>query len=84
MGSSKTAWASAMRNLDRMVSRNLKICLTLLPELLQLGQRLQYPSDASAADQDSWQLVHSEELTSELKNVLKRYRLPAYLLPFLE
>jgi hypothetical protein len=84
MGSSKSGLASVMRNLDRMISRNLKICLTLLPELLQLRRRLQYPSDVSAADRDSWQLLHSEELTSELTNMLKRYKLPAYLLPFLE
>ena len=67
-----------------MVHRNLKTCLALLPELSRLKRQLQYRTGISAVERDTWKASHGEKLRSELKNVLMQYKLPMYLLDFLE
>lgn len=84
MGPSKSIEADLMQNMLRMIHRNLKICLALLPELSQLRRQLQYRPGISAVERDTWKDSHGKKLRSELKNVLKRYKLPRYLLNFLE
>lgn len=83
MGSSKSVEMNVLGNIVRMVSRNLRICLALFPELSRLRRQLQYRVGMSAAERDTWKASHEQELNSELKNVLKQYKLPLYLLPFL-
>lgn len=84
MGPSKSIEAHLMQNMLRMIRRNLKICLALLPELSQLRRELQYLVSISDVERDTWKASHGEKLRSELKNVLKQYKLPLYLLNFLE
>ena len=84
MGPSKSVEVSLMGNMVRMVHRNLKICLALLPELSQLRRRLQYRIGMSAVERDTWKAVHGDKLRGELKKVLMQYKLPMYLLNFLE
>ncbi len=84
MISSKSIEANLLQNMYRMIRRNLKICLALLPELSQLRRQLQYRTDIAAVEQDTWKISNGEKLRSELKNVLKQYKLPLYLLNFLE
>jgi len=84
MVSSKSIEANLMRNMFRMINRNLKICLALLPELSQLRRQLQYRTGISAVERDTWKASNGENLRSKLKNVLKQYKLPLYLLNFLE
>ena len=80
----KSVETNLMGNMVRMVNRNLKICLALLPELSRLRLRLQYRTGISVAERDTWKAAHGEELNDELKNVLKQHKLPLYLLTFLE
>ncbi len=84
MVSSKSIEANLLQNMFRMIRRNLKICLALLPELSQLRRQLQYRTGISDVERDNWKDSHGEKLRSELKNVLKHYKLPLYLLNFLE
>jgi len=84
MGYNKSVEASLMANMIRMVHRNLKICLALLPELSRLRRQLQYWTGMSAVERDTWKASHGEKLRSELKNVLMQFKLPRYLLTFLE
>ncbi len=84
MVSSKSIEANLLQNMFRMIRRNLKICLALLPELSQLKRQLQYRPAISAVERDTWHDSHGEKLRSELKHVLKHYKLPLYLLNFLE
>ncbi len=84
MVSSKSIEANLLQNMFRMIHRNLKICLALLPELLRLRRQLQYRTGISAVERDTWKASHGKKLRSELKNVLKQYKLPMYLLNFLE
>lgn len=84
MGPSKNVETNIMLNMGRMVNRNLKICLALLPDLSQLRSQLQYRPGISIVERNVWKDSHSKELIKELKNVLKRYKLPWYLLNFLE
>jgi len=84
MGPSKSTEADLMQNMLRMTRRNLKICLALLPELSLLRRELQYRTGISVVERDTWKASNGEKLRSELKNVLKRYKLPWYFLTFLE
>lgn len=84
MVSSKSIEANLLQNMFRMIHRNLKICLALLPELSQLRRQLQYRPGISIVERDTWKDSNGEKLRSELKNVLKQYKLPLYLLDFLE
>ena len=84
MESKKSVEVNLLGNMVRMVHRNLKICLTLFPELSRLRRQLQYRTGISAAERDTWKAAHGEEFNDELKNVLKQYKLPPYLLTFLE
>jgi len=84
MGPSKSIEANLLQNMFRMIHRNLKICLALLPELSRLRRQLQYRTGISAGERDTWKASNCEELRSELKNVLMQYKLPLYLLNFLE
>ena len=84
MVSSKSIEANLLQNMFRMIHRNLKICLALLPKLSQLRQQLQYRPGISAVERDTWKDSHGEKLRSELKYVLKHHKLPLYLLNFLE
>ena len=84
MGSKKSVEMNLLGNMVRMVRRNLKICLALLHELSRLRRQLQYRTGISAVERDTWKAAHGEELNDELKNVLKQYKLPPYLLTFLE
>ncbi len=81
---SKSIEANLLQNMYRMIRKNLKICLALLPELSQLRQQLQYRTGISDIERDTWKASHGEKLRSELKKVLKHYKLPLYLLNFLE
>lgn len=84
MAYNKSVEANLMANMVRMVHRNLKTCLALLPELLRLRRELQYWTDMSAVERDTWKTSNGEKLRSELKNVLIQFKLPRYLLIFLE
>lgn len=84
MVSSKSIEANLMQNMLRMIHQNLKICLALLPELSRLRCQPQYRTGISALERDTWKASNGEKLRSELKNVLKQYKLPLYLLNFLE
>lgn len=84
MESSKNIEMNLMGNMVRMVHRNLKICLALLPELSRLRRQLQYRTGISDVERDTWKASHGKKLRSELKNVLKEYKLPGYLQTFLE
>ena len=84
MVSSKSIEANLLQNMFRMIRRNLKICLALLPQLSQLRRQLQYRPGISAVERDTWKDSHGKKLRSELKHVLNYYKLPLYLLNFLE
>lgn len=84
MGPKKSVEVNLLGNMFRMVRRNLKICLALLPELSPLRRQLQYQAGVSAVERDTWKASHSKELSNELKKVLMQYKLPLYLLTFLE
>jgi len=84
MVSSKSIEANLLQNMLRMIHRNLKICLALLPKLSQLRRQLQYRPGISTVERDTWKASNGEKLRSELKKVLKWYKLPLYLLNFLE
>ena len=84
MVSSKNIEANLLQNMFRMIRRNLKICLALLPELSQLRRQLQYRPGISIVERDTWKDSHGEKQRSELKHMLKHYKLPLYLLNFLE
>ncbi|MFC2042002.1 hypothetical protein ACFLTV_00660 [Chloroflexota bacterium] len=80
----KSVEVSLMGNMVRMIRRNLKICLALLPELSRLRLRLQYRTGISTVERDTWKAAHGDKLRREPKNVLIQYKLPMYLLTFLE
>ena len=84
MGPSKSIEANLLQNMLRMIHRNLKICLALLPQLSQLRRQLQYRTGIAAVERDTWKASNGEKLRSELKNVLMRCKLPLYLINFLE
>lgn len=71
-------------NMARMVRRNLRICLALLPELSRLRERLGFQGGMSAAERTGWKASHQEELSSKLKNLLKPFKLPMYFLDFVQ
>jgi len=84
MGPNKSVEMSMMQNAARMISRNLKICLSLFPELLRLRRQLGYRIGMSAMERDTWKASHTTETRKNLKQILNKYKLPMYLLPFLE
>ena len=84
MGPSKNVEATLMENMVLMVHRNLKIGLALLPELSRLRRQLQYWTGMPVPERDTWKASHGNALRGELKNVLKKFNLPLYLLAFLE
>ena len=84
MVSSKSIEANLMQNMFRMIRRNLKVCLALLPNLSQLRRQLQYRTGISDVERDTWKASHGEKLRRELKHMLKHHKLPLYLLNFLE
>ena len=71
MVSSKSIEANLLQNMFRMIRRNLKICLILLPELSQLRRQLQYRLGISDVERDTWKVSHGEKLRRELKHMLK-------------
>ncbi|MFC2039714.1 hypothetical protein ACFLTW_00860, partial [Chloroflexota bacterium] len=84
MGTNKSVEANLLQNMFRMINRNLKICLALLPKLSRLRRQLQYRTGISAVERDTWKASNGEKLRNELKNVLLQYKLPLYLLNFLD
>lgn len=54
----KSVETNLMGNMVRMVNRNLKICLALLPELSRLRLRLQYRTGIHVAERDTWKAAH--------------------------
>lgn len=47
-------------------------------------KRLGFRTGMSGAERDTWKASHQEELSDKLKNLLRKYKLPMYLLNFLD
>ena len=64
----------------KVLSRNLKVCFALMPDICQLRQTMRYIPVVDPAERETWKVANNKELLKRLGSLLQKNNLPSYLL----